>query len=137
MTSTTTEARPRGSRTRPLTWIVPTVCAIAVFALALVLTRATPDRTTLRIDNRTGVAVRVQVSDASRGDGWLGLGTIDARTPAAFEEVIDQGDTWRFRLSVGGDEIGELRRTAAELDAADHRLTIPDDAADQLPERRR
>lgn len=137
MTTTTTEARPRDSRARPLTWIVPAGCAIAVFVLALALTRATPDRSALRIENRTGTAVRVQVSDDRPGDGWLGLGTVDARSLVQFQEVIDQGDVWRFRLTVGGDEIGELRRTASELAAANWRVTIPADAADELPELRR
>ena len=58
-------------------------------------------------------------------------------TAITAQEVIDQGDVWVFRLAVGPDRIGEIRRTAAQLQASGWTLTIPADAADRLPELRR
>ena len=46
--------------------------------------------------------------------------------------MLDQGDGWRFRYEVGPDRIGEVRRTRAQLEAADWTVVIPADAADAL-----
>ena len=87
--------------------------------------------------NRTGAEVTVRATGQSR-DGWLSLSTVDPESRAAtVEAVIDQGAVWHFRLSVGPDGIGEIRRTHDELEASNWRVTVPADAADELPERRR
>jgi hypothetical protein len=95
-----------------------------------------PGREALHFDNRTGVAVRVTASDAGR-DGWLPIATVDARSRNRVTEVLDQGDVWRFRYEVGPDRIAELRRTRAQLEAADWTVVIPAGAADALAARRR
>ena len=76
------------------------------------------------------------LTDASRG-GWLGIGTLDPKSRATTTEVVDEGSVWRFRLTAGPDELGEITRTEQQLRAADWTLTIPADAADRLPELRR
>jgi hypothetical protein len=136
MTATTTETRPRGARRITLTWVLPTVFALAAILLVAGLTLGVPGRETLRFDNRTGVAVRVTASDDDR-TGWLPVGTIDARGHARIEQVIDQGDVWRFRYEVGPDRIAEVRRTREQLEAASWTVVIPADAADVLSSRRR
>ncbi len=136
MTATTTETRPRGARPIALTWVIPAVFVLAAILLVVNLTLAVPRREALRFDNRTGVAVRVTASDAGR-DGWLPIATVDARSRNRVTEVLDQGDVWRFRYEVGPDRIAELRRTRAQLEAADWTVVIPADAADALSTRRR
>lgn len=136
MTTTTTQARPRGSRRLSLSWVVPGAFALAACLLGLGLSRAMPDRTSLTFENRTRVAVTVHVNNASR-HGWVAVGTVDPESRATMREVIDQGDVWRFRFEVGPDRIGEIRRTSAELRAAHGKVTIPADAADELSARRR
>jgi hypothetical protein len=136
MTATTTETRPAGARRITLTWVLPAVFALAAILLVAGLTLGVPGRETLRFDNRTGVAVRVTASDEGR-TGWLPVATIDAQGRARIEQVIDQGDVWRFRYEVGPDRIAELRRTRGQLEAAGWTVVIPADTADTLPSRRR
>jgi hypothetical protein len=136
MTATTTETRPRGARPAALTWVIPAVFVLAAVLLVVSLTLAMPGRETLRFDNRTDVAVRVTASDDGR-NGWLPVGTVDARGRASVEEVIDQGDVWRFRYEVGPDRIAEVRRTRDQLEASKWTVVIPPDAADALSSRRR
>jgi hypothetical protein len=136
MTATTTETRPRGARPIALTWVIPAVLVLAAILLVVNLTLAVPGRETLRLDNRTGVAVRVTASDEGR-DGWLPVTTVDARSRNRVQEVLDQGEVWRFRYEVGPDRIAEVRRTRGQLEAADWTVVIPADAADALSARRR
>jgi hypothetical protein len=136
MTTTTTEARPRGTPRISLAWIAPAILVLAACFLIVNLSRSMPARESVTIVNRTGAEVTVRATGEAR-DGWLSISTVDAESRATVEAVIDQGDVWNFRLSVGPDAVGEIRRTHDELEAADWRVTIPADAADQLPERRR
>jgi hypothetical protein len=136
MTATTTETRPRGARPIALTWVIPAVFVLAAILLVVNLTLAVPGRETLRFDNRTGVAVRVTASDEGR-DGWLPIATVDARSRNRVTEVLDQGGVWRFRYEVGPDQLAEVRRTRAQLEAADWTVVIPAAAADALSARRR
>ena len=136
MTTTTTTMRPRGARKVSLAWIAPSVVALAALALIVVLSGSMPARETITIVNRTGAEVTVSASDAQR-DGWLGIGTIDPTARLTTREIVDEGAVWRFRLAVGPDSIGEITRTADQLRAAGWTVTIPADAADQLPPLRR
>jgi hypothetical protein len=136
MTATTTETRPKGSRPIAITWIIPAIFVVAAILLVVSLTLAVPGRETLTFDNRTGVAVRVTASDDGR-NGWLPVGTLDARSRDRISEVIDQGDVWRFRYEVGPDQVAEVRRTRAQLEADDWRVVIPAGTADSLSDRRR
>jgi hypothetical protein len=136
MTATTTETRPRGARRITLTWVLPAVLALVAILLVVALTLGVPGRETLHFDNRTDVAVRITASDDGR-NGWLPVGTIDAQARARIDEVIDQGDVWRFRYEVGPDRIAEIRKTRAELESANWTVVIPADAADALSPLRR
>jgi hypothetical protein len=131
MTATTTSVRPERSPRLRLVWIVPVVIALAVVVLAVNLSTALPARQRLTVRNETGAPVTIHAT----GDdgGRLGLGTVDGRSGAEFDAVIDQGAVWRFRISVGPATIGTLRRTDDQLEAAGWRITIPAGAADQLP----
>jgi hypothetical protein len=65
------------------------------------------------------------------------VATVDARDRTRIDEVIDQGDVWRFRYEVGPDRIAEVRRTRDQLEAAGWTVVIPADAAGALSARRR
>jgi hypothetical protein len=136
MTATTTETRPRGARRITLTWVLPAVLALVAMLLVVALTLGAPGRETLRFDNRTDVAVRVTASDDGR-NGWLPVATVDAQGRSRVDEVLDQGDVWRFRYEVGPDRIAEVRKTRDQLATADWTVVIPPEAADALSPRRR
>jgi hypothetical protein len=128
MTATTTDVRPRRPPRVRLVWIVPAVFAIAVAVLLVNLSTSLPGRERVVVRNATEAPVTVHTSGS---DGaLLGLGTVDPGATAAFEEVADQGSSWRFRFSVGPRAIGQLRRSADQLDAARWRITIPADSLD-------
>ncbi len=136
MTATTTEIRPRGSRRVTLAWVIPAVFVLAALLLVANLSRSAPGRQTLHFDNRTEVAVRVTASDDGR-NGWLPVGTVDARARANASEVIDQGGVWRFRFEVGPDRIAEISRTKDQLEGAKWTVVIPASVDDALSARAR
>jgi hypothetical protein len=136
MTSTTTTARPRGARRVSLEWIAPAILAVAALVLIVNLSRSIPSRETITIANPSGAVVTVRTTDGGR-HGWLGLGTVDAKSEARMESVIDQGGVWRFQLTAGPDRVGELRRTADQLRATGWKITIPADLVNRLPASRR
>jgi hypothetical protein len=131
MAATTTSVRPERSPRVQLVWIVPVVIALAVVVLAVNLSTSLPARQRISVRNETGAPVTIHVS--GRDGGWLGVGTVDPRSGTAFDAVIDQGATWRFRLGVGPAKLAEWSRTDDQLAAAGWRITIPADAADRLP----
>jgi hypothetical protein len=135
MTTTTTSVRPRGSRRISLEWIAPAILVLAALVLMVNLS-ALPGRDNVSFVNRSAAPVTVSVSDDAR-DSWLPVGTLDPGSRERVDAIIDQGGVWWFRLTVGPDRVGEIRRTADQLRAAGWTLTIPADVADNLREARR
>lgn len=131
MTSTTTELRPDQSRRRSLSWIAPAVLVIAALVLVVNLSRSMPAREDITMVNHSGATVTLNVTGDPH-DGVTGVGTVDPKSREIAESVIDQGDVWRFELTVGPNRIGEIRRTADELRSSNWTVTIPADAADRL-----
>ena len=89
-----------------------------------------------RVDRLTMVnphpyQLNVGVSDA-RGESQLLVGVVRRNRTAAYEEVIDQGPTWRFRFSYAGVEAGDLVVTRATLQQDRWRVTVPDLVAQRL-----
>jgi hypothetical protein len=81
--------------------------------------------------NPANLLVDVDVSDGSR-DGWLPIAIARPREVTTVEDVVDQGDVWRFRFHSTGVEGGEVRVTRAELEAARWRIAIPASVVDRL-----
>ena len=136
MTSTTTELRPGRSPRVSLSWIAPAVLVLAALVLVVNLSRSMPARHDITMLNRSGATITLDVTDG-KGVEWLGVGTADPRSRETAQSVIDQGDIWRFRLTVGPDRIGEIQRSADQLRASNWTVTIPTDAADRLATLRR
>ncbi len=133
--TTTTTVRPRPAPRVSLTWIVPVLFALAAVLLIVNVAASMPGRETITIVNRTAAPVTVNAS--GDGGGWLGIGTADPKSRTTVDAVADQGEHWRFRLTVGPDRVGEIRRSTEQLRASGWKITIPADAADQLPEAQR
>ncbi len=131
MTTTTTEIRPGRTPRVSLSWIAPAILAIAALVLVVNLSRSMPGREDVTVVNRSGATVTVNVT-GDPPDGTVGVGTFDPNSRETAESVIDQGEVWRFELTVGPDRIAEIRRTAEQLRADHWTVTIPADAADAL-----
>ena len=101
----------------------------AVLALASAMqAAATVDEVT--IVNESPYDVHVEVRRP--GGPVLGLGTVPRERSTRFTTVLDQGDTWSFAFSAGGEDGGtvEVGRTALERDGWS--LVVPATAASRL-----
>ncbi len=116
--------RPPGSGTdRPvlvLAVVAVTVAALGALGLALAALGGRPRYLTVRVDNRTGLPLKV---DAAGPDGGrLGLGVAGPGATTAFSEVVDLGATWTFVVSYGGQEV--LRQTVSRQELAGRGWTV-------------
>jgi hypothetical protein len=111
------------------------VVALAAVVLLVTLSTSLPGRESITVRNDTVEPVTVRARGAD--GGWAGIGTVEPRSTLRFDEVIDQGSEWRFRLSVGPTRIAEQRFTGDDLAAAGWRVTVPAGAAARLDEARR
>ena len=55
----------------------------------------------------------------------LGLGTVPRGRELPFTSVLDQGDTWSFSFSSGGEDGGRVDVARRDLEQDGWRLTIP------------
>lgn len=127
--------RPRPAAARRQGANVATV-AIILFGLAaeVVAMRAVrlpPFVDRVAIENRTQYQFEVDVAGAE-GDLWLDLGTVSRETTKTIQAVIDQGDTWVFRLQYGGDHVGEFTVSRDDLERGEWRARIPDEVGHRL-----
>ncbi len=104
---------------------VTVAAVIAVLAMAAVLAfvRGPDFIDHLTIDNRSNLEVHVAARAAD--DTELGLAVVDADQRIRIDEVLDQGDVWRFPLTRGRADLGVIKMTRAELADAGWNLVIP------------
>ena len=88
------------------------------------------DHLTVRIDNRAGLRVHVDVVDAA-GDR-VALGEADAGAVTTFSEVPDIGDRWTVVATYGGRQVHRATVARSDLAAANWTLTIPAGATTAL-----
>jgi hypothetical protein len=126
--------RPNGAGTdRPVA--VVAIAAVVLTAIGAVwLAQAAlggrPAYRTVRVDNRA--ALPLQVDAVGAEGGRLGLGQAGPRATTTFSEVADQGPTWTFVVSYGGDEV--LRQTVSgqELAGRGWTVQVPEEATMEL-----
>jgi hypothetical protein len=122
--------RPDGAGTdRPVA--VVAIAAVVLTAIGAVwLAQAAlggrPAYRTVRVDNRA--AIPLQVDAVGAGGGRLGLGQAGPRATTTFSEVADQGATWTFVVSYGGDEVLRQTLSGQELAGRGWTVQIPEDA---------
>ncbi len=123
---------PDRPRVRFQWWWIP--LAVVVVAIAAIIPRALsnpPHIAQVSIVNDTSYALDVQVAGASK-DGWTGLATAERNQTTVVNDVIDQGNTWIFRLESQGVDGGELHYSKSELERAGWKIVIPDSVSKQL-----
>ena len=77
---------------RAILLVTAAITILGVLALVRAAVGSDVDHLTVRVDNQAGLAVQVDVLDAS-GDR-VGLGEAKPRTLRAFQEVPDIGSRW-------------------------------------------
>jgi hypothetical protein len=75
------------------------------------------------VTNESPFDVRVEVRRP--GGPLLGLGTVPRDREIRFTSVLDQGDTWSFAFSSGGEDGGTIEVPRSSLERDGWRLTIP------------
>jgi catechol 2,3-dioxygenase-like lactoylglutathione lyase family enzyme len=90
--------------------------AVAVLLLILAQLDGGVGHVAVRVDNQTGLPLRIDALDA-RG-GTVGLGEAAPRTATAFQEIPDIGQRWTFVATYGGREVyrEQLLRDDIEVD---------------------
>lgn len=108
------------------------VAAVIVVAVALLPGMRMPTFVRrLTVSNPTPYGIEVEVTTAQR-DGWLGVGGFPPGSTRAVDQVIDQGGNWVFRFTYGGQDVGQIALSRAELKRTNWRVTIPAELGDRL-----
>jgi hypothetical protein len=100
--------------------------AIGAVWLAQAALGGRPAYRTVRVDNRA--AIPLQVDAVGAEGGRLGLGQAGPRATTTFSEVADQGATWTFVVSYGGDEVLRQTLSGQELAGRGWTVQVPQDA---------
>jgi hypothetical protein len=102
---------------------IAAILAVLVMAGVLAFVRGPDFVDHITVDNRSNLEVHVVARDADGTD--LGLAVVDPDRRTRLDEVLDQGETWRFQLSRGRDDLGVITMTRRELVDAGWSLVIP------------
>lgn len=127
MTATTAPPLQRARNRNGFVIALGVVIAAALVAGSSFLAR-TPAMVDVAVENESSAPVLVTVSGRDTSS-VLPIGTVAAGSHTKFTEVLDQGDDWHFLLRVGSEQVGELHRSRAQLDASGWTVTIPANVA--------
>jgi hypothetical protein len=120
---------PPRPRERPIVHssvaVVAAATILAVVAIALV-PRGPSFVDHVTIENSSAYPIRIEVAGGG-GGGWTPIGTVGPGT-TDVGEVVDQGDVWRIRFSVGEHPLGQIDSTRAALESATWHIVIPEEA---------
>jgi hypothetical protein len=112
---------------RVRTLAVPVFAVVASVALFFGLLRFVEPSDTVdavTIDNRTSYGLDVDVADRDGGARLL-LAAVDPDASTRIHDVLDQGDTWQFRVERAGTHIGTIERSRDQLSADGWRVVVP------------
>ena len=109
--------------------VATSVPALIALSLGLLDSPRTVDGLTLT--NPTAYDLKVEASGAP-GHGWLPIGIVEHGESVIVDDVIDQGETWRFRFTGQSRAAGQVVRARSALVAADWHLTVPEAIGDEL-----
>jgi hypothetical protein len=105
--------------------VAAAVCLVVLFAGVLRLVEPAATIDSVSLENRTGFDLEVGVTDGS-ARGELPLAALDPGATTRVEDVLDQGSTWKFRVTRAGATIGTLERSRDRLVEDDWRVVVPD-----------
>jgi hypothetical protein len=108
------------------------IVAIGVLLLARATVGGGVDHVTVRVDNRSALALQVDTIDAS--GAAVGLGSADPGRSTTFQEVPDIGQRWTFVATYGGRQVHRVAMTRAELADRGWTVSIPATATTELEE---
>ena len=123
--------QPRSTRRRDHVVIVVAVLAWAAATALLAPVLREPGHVDhVTVDNPHPWDVNVDATSGHR-DGWVGVGDLARDGSDTFRSVLDEGDTWIFRFTYGGEE-AQLRISRRQLEQNAWHVTVPDEFAARL-----
>jgi hypothetical protein len=118
---------PPRPRERPIVHsslaVVAAATILAIVVIALV-PRGPSFVDHVTIENSSRYPIRIEVASGG-GGGWTPLGTVGSGT-TDVGEVVDQGDVWRIRFSVGQHPLGQIETSRDALASANWHIVIPE-----------
>jgi hypothetical protein len=103
--------------------VTAVIAIVGVLALIHAAVGGSVDHVTVRIDNQAGLAVQVDLLDAS-GDR-VGLGETEPKTVTTFQEIPDIGARWTLVATYSGQEVHRETLARTALTAGNWTVTIP------------
>jgi hypothetical protein len=135
MTNETTVSpiRQRPSQWPHLPWRWLLAGAVALLAVLLWLRlSATPGSVKrVAVTNDTNYTLAIAVAGPSRNI-WMDLGWASHNHLTVFEQVVDQGKTWTFRLRAQGHDAAQFTVSRNDLVHSNWRVSIPSSVEAQL-----
>lgn len=133
MTGLRTPPRPAPSIRRPVVLGLVVLTALAVaFGIGVgSITRGSAFVPRVTVDNPTRYNIQVDVG-APGEDQVLAVGTVPRDGSRTFEEVADQGERWVFRLSFGGEDVGQIVVPRLQLEKDGWRIAVPAEVGQRL-----
>lgn len=110
--------------------VTAVITTLGVLALIRAAVGGAVDHVTVRVDKQAGLAIQIDVLDAS-GDR-VGLGEAEAKSLTSFQEVPDVGERWTLVAAYGGQEVHRQTLARTTLAAGNWRIVIPADATRPL-----
>jgi hypothetical protein len=131
-----TGTKPDTSRGRPASLLQHDIAAVLIAGLLAALLCAVLVREPARVDqvtvtNPTAYELTIQARSGP-DQAWMPLAVVSPGTTVSALHVIDQGETWTFRLTGQGRDAGTFDLTGAQLRDAGWRLAVPAAIGDQL-----
>ena len=102
--------------------IVVVIGLVAVFASSAL--RGPSFVPSVTIVNPSPYVVEVDVTAANSNE-FTQVASVSPKSTSAAEQVVDQGDSWKFRVSSAGVDGGEFTVSRTALAQADWKVTIP------------
>ena len=92
------------------------LAALVALGVHMALPPTPPTFGEITVTNPTDYDIAIQVRGSS--GGWMALSTVGRHSVATIHDVIDQGDSWTFRLTAQGRSGGDHRLERDELEAS-------------------
>jgi hypothetical protein len=123
-----TAIRPKDPKAVPVRslvlWVGLAVVIGAIAVLAATAMRGPKFVSSVTIDNPSPYVVSVDVAPANNSE-WTQLTAISPGTTTSVSQIVDQGQTWVFRVASAGVDGGTFTVSRSDLASAGWKVTIP------------
>ncbi len=105
-------------------WLLAAAGAVLAVWIWVQLSATPGSVNRVSVKNDTDFTLGISVAGA-RANDWMDLGWASHNHVTAFEQVVDQGRTWTFRVAAQGHDGGQFSVSRADLAAGNWTVSIP------------